>query len=221
MMTALYNLVSRISNLIHPTPVEEPITGKSGQGCAVENGSLKPHKLSRTASSTTSSPVFCKAGMQHDHTAAVRQYNCSDLHKQDGRDPLTIAMQLTHSIVGIEPGKKIFASAEHLPGKENMIADEESRTVRHRCNWMLNCGVFNLIQARMSPCHINLFASHLTRQLPTFFSWRPDPEAKKTGTFNQDWSATKGYADPPWYLIGCCLSQIKQQNAGVILITPL
>jgi len=43
--------------------------------------------------------------------------------------------------------RNIFLSAEDLLGKENTIADEESRTVRDRCDWMLNPGVFNLIQA--------------------------------------------------------------------------
>ena len=58
--------------------------------------------------------MFCEAGMQHHHTAAVRQYNCSDLHKQDGRDPLTIAVQPIYSIVRMEPGKK-YISACGIP----------------------------------------------------------------------------------------------------------
>jgi len=59
----------------------------------------------------------------------------------------------------------------------------------------------------MGPCQID---PRLTKQLPRFLSWRPDPEAEKTDAFNQDWSVIKGYANPPWCLIGCCLSQIKR-----------
>jgi len=117
--------------------------------------------------------------------------------------------------------QNIFLSAEHLPGRENVIADEESRTMRDRCDWMLNPHVFEQIQSQIGPCRIDLFASRLTRQLPRFFSWRPDPEAEKTDAFSQDWSTARGYANPPWCLIGRCLSQIKRQNARVILITPL
>jgi len=80
--------------------------------------------------------------------------------------------------------RNIFLSAEHLPGKEIMIADEESRSVRDRCDWMLNPWVFDLIQSQIGPCEINLFASRLTWQLPRFFSWRPDLEAEKTDAFN-------------------------------------
>jgi len=85
---------------------------------------------------------------------------------------------------------------------------------------MLNPGVFSLIQSKVGPCKIDLFASQLTRQLPRFFSWRPDPEAEKTNAFSQDWSVARGYANPPWRLIPQCLSQIKRQRARVVLITP-
>lgn len=32
----------------------------------------------------------------------------------------------------------------------------------------------------MGPLEVDLFASHLSRQLPRFYSWRPDPEAEAT-----------------------------------------
>jgi len=83
----------------------------------------------------------------------------------------------------IIPARTLFLSAEHLPGKENVIADEESRSVRDRCDWMLNPRVFDQIQSQIGPCEIDLFASRLTQQLPRFFSWRPDPEAEETGVF--------------------------------------
>ena len=46
------------------------------------------------------------------------------------------------------------------------MADQESRASRDRCDWMLNSHVFNQIQSLMGPCEIDLFASHLTKQLP-------------------------------------------------------
>ncbi|XP_065895876.1 uncharacterized protein [Dysidea avara] len=103
----------------------------------------------------------------------------------------------------------IYLIVEHLPGKQNVVADEESRTVRDRCDWMLNPNIFNRIQSQMGPCKIDLFASRLTQQLPRYYSWRPDPEAEGTDTFSQDWSTSKGYANLPWCLIPRCLSQMK------------
>ena len=59
------------------------------------------------------------------------------------------------------------------------------------------------------------------KQLPNFYSWRPDSEAVTTDTFNQDWAQTRGFTNPLWCLIAHCLSQIKRQMARVVIITPL
>ena len=68
----------------------------------------------------------------------------------------------------------ITLKAQHLPGKENVIADLESRVRRNRSDWTLNPVIFNRIQA-LAPVEIDLFASRLSTQLPRFFSWRPVP----------------------------------------------
>ena len=100
-------------------------------------------------------------------------------------------------------------------------ADEESRTLKDRCDWMLNQSTFHQIVTVMGALKVDLFASCLTRQLPRFYSWRPDPEAEATDAFMQDWSACRGYAIPPWCLIPCCLTKVKLQAARLVLITPL
>ena len=114
-----------------------------------------------------------------------------------------------------------FVVAEHLPGKDNITADRESRSSKDRCDWMLNPQVFQQIHQQMGPLQIDLFASRLTKQLPNFYSWRPDPQAIATDAFNQDWAQTRGFANPPWCLIARCLSQINRQKARVVMITPL
>ena len=53
---------------------------------------IEPHQLSRAATSLPCSPVFCKIETQHNHTATTGQRNGSDVHKQNGRDPLPIVM---------------------------------------------------------------------------------------------------------------------------------
>ena len=117
--------------------------------------------------------------------------------------------------------RNLYLATEHLPGVQNTAADQESRTVRDRCDWMLNPNIFSRIQSQMGPCGIDLFASRLTRQLLRYFSWRPDPEAEGTDAFSQVWSMTRGYANPPWCLIPRCLSQVNHQKARLIMITPL
>ena len=117
--------------------------------------------------------------------------------------------------------KGTILQAEHLPGSLNIVADLESRTVKDRCDWMINPRVFQQIQKSLGPLEIDLFASRLTKQLPRYYSWRPDPKAEAIDAFLQNWVQVKGFANPPWCLIPRCLSQIKQQQAEVLLITPL
>ena len=80
--------------------------------------------------------------------------------------------------------RNLFLVAEHLPGQQNVLADGESRNLRDQCDWMINPQLFCRIQR---PCQVNLFASHLTRQLPRFYNWRTDPEVEATDAFTQDW----------------------------------
>ena len=117
--------------------------------------------------------------------------------------------------------RNIQIIAQHLPGSSNNIADEESRTLRDRSDWMLHPRVFNRINHLFGPLEVDLFASRLTTQLPAFYSWRPDPLAKATDALVQDWSMTKGFANPPWILVGRVLAQVRAQHAQVTLVAPV
>ena len=50
-----------------------------------------------------------------------------------------------------------------------------------------------------------LIAFGLMKQLPTFYSWRADPEAQGADAFNQDSSQMRGFANLIWCLIARCL----------------
>ena len=86
---------------------------------------------------------------------------------------------------------------------------------------MLKQAVFQQINSVLGPLEMDRFASRLTKQLPRFYSWRPDPEAEATDAFMQDWAACRGFANPPWCLIHRCLTKLKKQVARIVLITPL
>ena len=97
--------------------------------------------------------------------------------------------------------RDIVLRAQHLPGVMNTIVDEESRVIKGRADWKLNPAVFRKIQEQFGPLKVDLFVSRLSAQLPTYFSWIPDPEALATDAFTQDWSSLRGYANPPWGLL--------------------
>ena len=188
------------------------------RGKVVHGGSFTSHKL---LAAFLALQCFAKHGhnatilMRLDSVTAVTYIN-----KLGGTHSLPLC-QLALTIWNWFIQREIFLLAEHLPGKDNVIADQESRSMKDRCDWMLNPLVFKQIHLQMGPLEVDLFASRLTKQLPIFYSWRPDPEAQGTDAFRQDWSQMRGFANPPWCLIVCCLSQVKRQVARMVMVTLL
>ena len=117
--------------------------------------------------------------------------------------------------------RNIHITAQYLPGKQNVIADAESRTMKDRSDWKLDVSIFQEIDHIFGPIEVDLFASHLTNQCPVYFSWWPDPYAAATNVFLQDWSQVKGFANPPWNLIGRVLALTKAQQTKVVLVAPV
>ena len=111
--------------------------------------------------------------------------------------------------------RDISLIAEHLPGVQNTIADEESRMMKDRTDWKLNPEVFRQINRRLGPQTVDLFASRLTTQLPRFFSWRPDPEAEALNAFSQQWDKLGGRDTPTphgaWWEKPCPRYELKEQ----------
>ena len=97
---------------------------------------------------------------------------------------------------------QIHLTAQHLPGKDNVRADTESRQMKDHSDWMLNPTIFQQITGKFPYLEVNLFATRLTTKLPHFFSWRPDLLVEATDAFLQDWHLIKGYANPLWNLVG-------------------
>ena len=117
--------------------------------------------------------------------------------------------------------RNINIIAQHLPGVQNVIANAESRTMTDRSDWQLNPVIFKWISHLFGPIEMDLFTSRLTAQCPAFFSWRPDPYAVATDAFLQDGSQIKGYANPPWSLIGRVLSKVQMDKACIALVAPV
>ena len=109
--------------------------------------------------------------------------------------------------------KDIVITAQHILGVSNIVADLESRLERDQSDWMLAHEVFQTINQIFGPLEVDLFTSCLIHQLPHFFSWRIDPLAEAVDAFQQDWKKVKGYANPPWCLIGRVLNKIRTQEA--------
>ena len=115
----------------------------------------------------------------------------------------------------------ITLTAQHLPGLQNIRADFMLRYLTDRSDRMLNPHLFTLLNQRWGPFETDLFATRLTRQLPVFLSWRPDPDSAGVDTVSQDWSQSAGFAHPPCCLIGRTLQKVIAQRATITLIAPV
>ena len=115
----------------------------------------------------------------------------------------------------------IVLTAEYIPGVANVIADAESRSMMDRTDWKLHPRLFQEINQKWGPLEVDPFASCLSTQLPRYFSWRPDPLAEAKDAFTQQWEKFRGYANPPWCLVGRVLLQVQHQQAQVILVAPV
>lgn len=89
------------------------------------------------------------------------------------------------------------------------IADTLSRSVAQLDT------VFKKLNSFWDPLTVDLFATRTSKQLPRYFSWKPDPQAEAIDAFAQD---HRGYANPSWSLIGRCIQHIKNQKATVVLV---
>ena len=73
------------------------------------------------------------------------------------------------------PQRNLVIHAKHLPGKENVQADWESRHLNDSCDWRLNRDVIFALEESLGPFSINLFATRTNTQLPVYCTWLPDP----------------------------------------------
>ena len=111
--------------------------------------------------------------------------------------------------------------AEYLPSKLNVTADWKSRKNSDSSEWKLAPQSFQRICQLTGTPEIDLFASRLSHQIKTYFSWRPDPLSQAADAFQQNWFHKSLYAFPPFCMIPKILSKaLKDKVPIMILVTP-
>ena len=105
----------------------------------------------------------------------------------------------------------ITLTVEYLPSKLNMTADCESRNISDSSEQKLAPQLFQRIcQLRATP-ETDLFASRLSHQIKTYFSWRPDPLSQAADAFHQNWFHKSLYAFPPFCMIPKVLREVLKE----------
>lgn len=117
--------------------------------------------------------------------------------------------------------RQIWLSAAHIAGTDNTIADAESRNTNSNTEWMINSSILhNAIANLPFEPTIDIFATRLNAQYPTYVSYRPDPGAFAVDAFNLDLSQLRFYAFPPFSVIGNLLQKIQVEKATGIVVIP-
>ena len=107
-------------------------------------------------------------------------------------------------------------TAQYMAGKENIIANNQSRVFRDSSSWRLDPQVFRAL-IRMFPClQVDLFADHLNHQLTCFWSWRLDPLAVGIDSLTKIWKSINAYVFPP-RLLHKNLRKVQNEGATVLV----
>jgi len=115
----------------------------------------------------------------------------------------------------------VSLSVRHIPGKLNVVADSLSRQLNPvHTEWQLHPQIFQVICRIWDRPHIDLFATHINRQLPTFVSPVPHPEAWEVDALSLEWSRFLGYAFPPFALLTRVVEHIVLHASTIVLIAP-
>jgi hypothetical protein len=114
----------------------------------------------------------------------------------------------------------INLSAEHIQEKENVEADALSR-VSDWADWELNQQIFEVLQSHWGSFGMDLFASSTNKKIPSYFSWKPDPEALGLDAMTQRWEGNV-YAYPPYSMILKVLQKLRMEKGcdSLTLIAP-
>ena len=129
---------------------------------------------------------------------------------------------IAQNIWKIAQDKGIWLTANHIPGKNNILADFKSRHFDMSAEWTITKFVFDKILLQFGEPNIDMFATRLNTKLSDYISWKPDPYAKAIDAFAYTWTMTFPYCFPPFSIIGKVLKKIVEDKVEkAIMVVPL
>lgn len=150
-----------------------------------------------------------------DNTTVVGQ-----IKNQGGTHSWILYLQ-TKELLTWADSQAIKLTAQHIPGKLNVLADRLSR--QHQilpAEWSLHHQVAQRLWRLWGQPHLDLFATADNAKLPTFVSPYPDPAAWDTDALSFSWNGMWTYAFPPFSLLPEVLEKFQQEPGEMILVAP-
>ena len=154
----------------------------------------------------------CKIRCLTDNTTAVAYVN----HKGGSQSPP--CDRIAKEIWEFCEERDLWVTAAHIPGRENVEADRESRTKGHT-EWELPDDVFQYISDFLGAPVVDLFASRLAHKLNVYYSWLPDPGASAIDALSLPWP-NDYYAFPPFSIVLKVVQKALAEGAEGIVVTP-
>ena len=112
-------------------------------------------------------------------------------------------------------------TAQYLPGKELIIANNQRRMFRDNSSWMLDLQGLKALLGLFPFLLVDLSADRLNHQLTHFWSWRPDPLAEDVDSLTTVWKGMDVYVFPPFQLIHKILTKVQNEGAAVLVVAPV
>ena len=199
------------------------LRGNTNRWSLVSRGETVAYQLHGSCSSLPRSKMLCQRQEEHCSPTQNGQHHSSDVCEQAGWNSVSQVehhcqgtMALVHELgyyfgSGASTGSSQYKCGSRIPSNERLVRlDVESQDLQQD-------------PSEMGSTKMDMFASRLAAQLKRFLSWRPDPEAEALDAFNQNWASLqgRGYANPPWNLVGKVLNRVRQQQVTLVLVAPV
>ena len=147
------------------------------------------------------------------YTYPGRQHDSLELFAKNSRDKESITNADLKGNQGFLLRQGITIIAKHLPGNLNCKADWESRHLKNSSEWKLGPLILSkLCQILGKKSETDLFISRLSDQLPSYYSWKPDPNSLGTDALQQKWYHKGLYAFSPFALIHKVQKKVEKEK---------
>ena len=141
--------------------------------------------------------------------------------KNQGTQKSVPLLNLTRKLLEFCSDQGIIPIPKHLPGKLNVLADQESRWDPINTEWSLDQSTFNLLWKRYGPFDCDLFATRFNRKLDCFISPFPDALAQGSNAMSFHWNQWDSiYLFPPIALLNEVITLLFSFRGKGILIAP-